>query len=86
MAAFQQPTKQPYVMHSLAMPTTSRQERLGDTVNQAFWWEVMCLLKPLPPVHTEAIISLLGDPTLKVQLGPNSHMTTIVEPIPLLAI
>ena len=56
MAVLNLPIRQPYVM-----PTT-RQERLWDSVNQAFWWEVLCMLKPLPLIHIEAIVSLLGDP------------------------
>ena len=68
MAAYRQPnSRQPYVMRSLALPsTTGGPEGLGNAVNHTFWWEVLCLVKPLSPKHIAAILSLLNHPELKV--------------------
>lgn len=77
MAAYRQPnSKQPYVMRSLALPSTvGGPEGLGDVVNHTFWWEVLCLVKPLSSNHIATILSLFKLKVWLVVGGVMSHVT-----------
>ena len=61
-------------MKSLAVG--SEGERSHEPVDQLFWWEVLSIIKPLPPNHTDDIIALLKDPQLKV--GSNRPFTIVM--------
>ena len=65
--AFQQNIKtQPYVMKSLALPGGGSHQKSHEMVNRPFWWEVLCLVKPLSAEHLPSVMACFNNPQLKV--------------------